>query len=238
MTELLKKGVKFEWSQKCVDAFHALRQHLTTTLVLAQPDNTKSFDVYCDASGTGLGCILMQDNRVIAYASRALRPHEQNYPTHDLELAAVVHALKIWRHYLMGVHCNIYTDHKSLKYIFTQADLNMRQRRWLELIKDYDLEVHYHPGKANVVVDALSQKAQCNCVIMDSKITTMCDELRKLNMEVVSPGTLDYISVEPSLQEQIVLAQIGDKGVQVIMEMLEQKVDKYKCFRQDNKGVL
>jgi ribonuclease HI len=127
--------------------------------VLAQPDNTKSFEVYCDASGTGLGCVLMQDNRVIAYASRALRPHEQNYPTHDLELAAVVHALKIWRHYLMGDHCNIYTDHKSLKYIFTQADLNMRQRRWLELIKDYDLEVHYHPGKANVVADALSRKA-------------------------------------------------------------------------------
>jgi hypothetical protein len=143
MTELLKKGVKYNWSQKCEDAFHTLRQHLTTAPVLAQPDNTKPFEVYCDAFGTGLGCVLMQDNRVIAYASRALRPHEQNYPTHDLELAAVVHALKIWRHYLMGAHYNIYTDHKSLKYIFTQADLNMRQRRWLELIKDYDLEVHY-----------------------------------------------------------------------------------------------
>jgi hypothetical protein len=98
--------------------------------------------VYYDASSTGIGCVLMQDNRVIAYASRALRPHEQNYPTPDLELAAVVHALKMWRHYWMGTHCNIYTDHKSLKYIFTQADLNMRWRRWLELIKDYDLEVH------------------------------------------------------------------------------------------------
>jgi hypothetical protein len=238
MTELLRKGVKFEWSQKCEDAFHALRQHLTTAPMLAQPDNTKSFDVYCDASGTGLDCVLMQDNRVIAYTSRALRPHVQNYPTHDLELAAVVHALKIWRHHLMGAHCNIYTDHKSLKYIFTQADLNMRQRRWLELIKDYNLEVHYHPDKANVVVDAISRKAQCNYVAMDSKIATLCDELCKLNMEVVSPGTLDYISVEPTLQEQIVLAQIGDKGVQVIKEMLEQKVDKYKCFRRDSKGVL
>jgi hypothetical protein len=238
MTELLKKGVKYEWSQKCEDAFHTLRQHLTTTPVLAQPDNTKSFDVYCDASGTGLGCVLMQDNRVIAYASRALSPHEQNYPTHDLELAAVVHASKIWRHYLMGAHCNIYTGHKSLKYIFTQADLNMRQRRWVELIKDYDLEVHYHPSKANVVADALSQKAQCNCVTMDSKVTTLCDELRKLNMEVISLGTLNYISVEPTLHEQIVLAQIGDKGVQVIKEMLEQKVEKYICFHQDSKGVL
>jgi hypothetical protein len=238
MTELLKKGVKYEWSQKCEDAFHALRQHLTTAPVLAQPDNTKSFEVYCDASGTGLGCVLMQDNRVIAYASRALRPHEQNYPTHDLELAAVVHALKIWRHYLMGAHCNIYTDHKSLNYIFTQADLNMRQRRWLELIKDYDLEVHYHPGKANVVADALSRKSQCNCVIMDSKIATLCDKLCKLNIEVVSSGALSYISVEPTLHEQIVMAQIGDKGVQVIKEMIEQKVDKYKCFRQDSKGIL
>jgi hypothetical protein len=238
MTELLKKGVKYEWSQKCEDAFHALRQHLTTAPVLAQPDNTKPFEVYCDASGTRLGCVLMQDNRVIAYASRALRPHEKNYPTHDLELAAVVHALKLWRHYLMGAHCNIYTDHKSLKYIFTQADLNMRQRRWLELIKDYDLEVHYHPGKANVVADAISRKAQCNCVTTDSKIATLCDELCKLSMEVVSSGTLGYISVEPTLHDQIVMAQMGDKGVQVIKEMLEQKVDKYKCFRQDNKGVL
>jgi ribonuclease HI len=160
--------VKFDWGQKCEDAFHTLRRHLTTALVLAQPDNTKSFDVYCDASGTGLGCVLMQDNRVIAYTSRALRPHEQNYPTHDLELAAVVHALKIWRHYLMGAHCNIYTDHKNLKYIFTQADLNMRQRRWLELIRDYDMEIHYHLGKANVVADALSRKAQCNCLTIDS----------------------------------------------------------------------
>jgi hypothetical protein len=238
MTELLKKGVKYEWSQKCEDAFHTLRQHLTTAPVLAQPDNTKSFEVYCDASGTGLGCVLMQDNRVIAYASRALRPHEQNYPTHDLELAAVVHALKIWRHYLMGAHCNIYTDHKSLKYIFTQADHNMRQRRWLELIKDYDLEVHYHPGKANVVADALSRKAQCNCGIMDSKIATLCDELCKLNIEVIPSGTLSYISVEPMLHEQIVMAQIGDKGVQVIKEMIERKVDKYKCFCQDSKGIL
>jgi hypothetical protein len=206
MTKLLKKGVKFDWSQKCEDAFHALKQHLTTALVLAQPDNTKSVDVYCAASGIGLGCVLMQDNRVIAYASRAVRPHEQNYPTHDLELAAIVHAQKIWRHYLMGAHCNIYTDHKRLKYIFTQADLNMRQKRWLELIKDYDLEVHYDLGKANVMADALSRKAQCNCVTLDSKIAALCDELRKLNMEVVSLGTLDYISVGLILQEQIIMA--------------------------------
>jgi hypothetical protein len=121
MNELVKKGAKFVWGQKCEDAFHTLRQHLTAAPVLAQPDSGKPLDVYYDASGTGLSCVLMQDNRVIAYASRALRPHEQNYPTHDLELEVVVHALKMWRHYLMGTHCNIFTGHKSLKYIFTQA---------------------------------------------------------------------------------------------------------------------
>jgi hypothetical protein len=107
----------------------------------------------------------------------------------------------------------------------------MRQIRWLELIKDYDLEVHYHPGKANVVADALSRKAQCNFMNMDAKITTLCDELCKLEIEVVSSGALSYIWVEPTLQEQIVMAQIGDKGVQVIKEVIEQKAEKYKCFR-------
>jgi len=131
MTELLKNGVKFDWSPACEEAFQTLKDRLTTAPVLAQPDIPKSFDVYCDASRIGLGCVLMQEDRVVAYASRQLKRHEENYPTHDLELAAVVHALKIWRHYLLGNHCNIYTDHKSLKYIFTQSDLNMRQRRWL-----------------------------------------------------------------------------------------------------------
>jgi transposase InsO family protein len=131
----------------------------------------------------------------------------------------------------MGAHCNIYTDLKGLKYIFTQADLNMRQRIWLELIKDYDLGVHYHPSKANVVADALSRKAQCNCMSMDARVTTLCDELCKLNLEVVSSGDLNDISVEPTLQEQIVRAQIEDKGVQVIKEMIKQKAKKYKCFR-------
>ncbi|WVZ80774.1 hypothetical protein U9M48_028227 [Paspalum notatum var. saurae] len=159
MTSLTKKNAKYVWSSNCEEAFQTLKKLLTSALVLAQPDVTKPFDVYCDASGNGLGCVLMQEGRVIAYASRQLRKHEANYPTHDLELAAVVQALKIWRHYLLDKTCHIYTDHNSLKYIFTQPELNMRQRRWLELIKDYDLGIHYHPGKANVVADALSRKA-------------------------------------------------------------------------------
>jgi hypothetical protein len=119
ITSLLKNDIKFNWSSKCNEAFEKLKVLLTTALVLAQPDINKPFDVYCDASGSGLGCVLMQEGRVIAYASRQLRWHEEHYPTHDLELAEVVHALKIWRHYLLGNVCHIYTDHKSLKYIFT-----------------------------------------------------------------------------------------------------------------------
>jgi ribonuclease HI len=199
---------------------------------------SKPFDIYCDASGIGLGCVLMQDNRVIAYASRALRAHEQNYPTHDLELAAVIHALKIWSHHLMGTKCHIYTDHKSLKYIFTQAYLNMRQRCWLELIKDYDLEVHYHPGKANIIADALSRKAHCSCLSVEAFNETLCWEMRKLNLEIISQVDLNHLSVETTLRDSIVLAQQRKKGVRIIKQKLTQGEGKYKCFRVDREGVL
>jgi hypothetical protein len=126
MTKLLQKDARFVWSPVYEQAFLKLKTFLTTAPVLAQPDIERPFYVYCDASKMGLGCVLMQDGRVIAYALRQLKKHEVNYPTHDLELAAVVHALKIWRHYLLGNKVNIFTDHKSLKYIFTQAELNMR----------------------------------------------------------------------------------------------------------------
>jgi hypothetical protein len=238
MTELLKKGVKFVWSEGCEKAFHTLRQHLTTTPVLVQLDNSKPFEVFCDASGTGLGCVLMQENRVIAYASRSLRLHEVNYLTHDLELAVVVHALKIWRHYLMGNRCNIFTDHKSIKYIFTQSELNMRQRRMLELIKDYDLEVHYHPGKASVVADALSRKVHCNCLTVESYSETLCEDLRKLRLEIVEQGNLIAISAESNLYDRIVLAQLNDEGVQLIKRKLEEEDPKYSCFHKDAKDVV
>jgi hypothetical protein len=216
MTELLKKGVKFVWCEACEKAFHTLRQHLTSAPVLVQPDNSKPFEVFCDTSGTVLGCVLMQEGRVIVYASRALRPHEINYLTHDLELAAIVHALKIWRHYLMGNHCTIFTDHKSLKYIFSHSDLNMRQRRWLELIKDYDLEVHYHPGKANVVADALSRKVHCNHLELEPVSDLLCEDMRKLNLEVVEQGNLYTPTAESNLYNRIDTAQHNDEGIQII----------------------
>jgi hypothetical protein len=149
----------------------------------------------------------MQEGRVIAYASRQLRRYEEHYPTHDLELVAVVHALKIWCHYLLGNICHIYTDHKSLKYIFTQSELNMRQRRWPEVIKDYELEIHYHPGKANVVADALSRKASCHCLTMKISDITLCQKMEKLNLGMIQYGTLNQLKLESVLLQRIIDAQ-------------------------------
>jgi ribonuclease HI len=185
MTELLKNNTKFEWSEACEKSFQELKKRLTTAPVLTLPDTKKDFLVYCDASKQGLGCVLMQEGKVVAYASRQLKKHEENYPTHDLELAAVVHALKICRHYLIGNRCELFSDHKSLKYFFTQTELNMRQRRWLELIKDYDVEINYHPGKANVVADALSRKSYCNSLMVKEEQPALHEELEKLRIEIV-----------------------------------------------------
>ena len=159
MTRLLQKNVKYEWSEKCQRSFDKLKAFLTEAPVLTQPTCGREYVIFSDASLNGLGCVLMQEGKVVAYASRQLKPHEKNYPTHDLELAAIVFALKIWRHYLYGEKCFIYTDHKSLKYLPLQRELNLRQRRWTELIKDYDCVIDYHSGKANVVADALSRKS-------------------------------------------------------------------------------
>ncbi|WVZ75876.1 LOW QUALITY PROTEIN: hypothetical protein U9M48_023897 [Paspalum notatum var. saurae] len=186
--------------------------------------------------GSGLGCILMQEGREIAYASRQLRKHEANYPTHDLELAAVVHALKIWRHYLLGNTCHIYTDHKSLKYILTQPELNMRQRRWLELIKDYDLEIHYHPGKANVVADALSRKAHCNVIEARPMVRVICCEMNEIEMPTGQHAELYSLIIEPTINDQIIVAQKQDKSMAHIREGLDEK--KRACFTLDDQGVL
>ncbi|WVZ97932.1 hypothetical protein U9M48_043432 [Paspalum notatum var. saurae] len=236
MTALTQKNAKFAWGPKCEEAFGTLKKLLTSAPVLAQPDITKPFDVYCDASGSGLGCVLMQEGRVIAYASCQLRKHEVNYPTHDLELLAVVYALKKWRHYLLGNTCHIYTDHKSLKYIFTQPELNMRQRRWLELIKDYDLEVHYHPGKANVVADALSRKAHCNFIEARPTVRVLCCEIGDIEMPTALEAELYNLVLEPTIKDQIIAAQKQDKGMAHIRDEIDDK--KKACFKLDEEGVL
>ncbi|GER51104.1 retrotransposon protein [Striga asiatica] len=173
-----------------------------------------------DASKQGLGCVLMQDGRVVAYASRQLKPHEVNYPTHDLELAAVVHALKIWRHYLYGGYCEIYIDHKSLQYIFTQKELNMHQRRWLELVKDYDCTIYYHPGKANVVADALSRKGKGELTCMITQQRQLIHEFTRMQLEVVeSPPKLPVVGgirtmrMWPTLRDRIQRDQAFDEFI-------------------------
>ncbi|GKD59490.1 putative reverse transcriptase domain-containing protein [Tanacetum coccineum] len=158
MTKLTHKVVKFDWGDKEEAAFQLINQKLCNAPILDLPKGSEDFVVYCDASHKGLGDVLMQREKVIAYALRQLKIHEKNYTTHDLEHGSLVFALKIWRYYLYGTKCTVFTDHKSLQHILDQKELNMRQRRWLELLNDYDCEIRYYPKKANVVVDALSHK--------------------------------------------------------------------------------
>ena len=139
--------------------------------------------MYYDASNDGLGCVLIQSGRVVAYGSRQLKNHEQNYPTHDMEFAAIVFALKIWRHYMYGEQFEVFLDHKSLKYIFTQWDLNMRQRRWIEYLEDYDFTLHYHPSKANVVVDAFSWKSRGVLASVASWEWQMLETVRQFRLQ-------------------------------------------------------
>ena len=236
MTELLKKEKKFVWTDECEASFQELKQRLVTAPVLTLPDIHKDFQVYCDASRQGLGSVLMQEGKVVSYASRQLKNHEHNYPTHDLELASVVHALKTWRPYLIGNHCDIFTDHKSLKYIFTQKDLNLRQRRWLELIKDYDLNVQYHPGKANVVADALSRRSHANAINIDNMPPELCEQFRNLRLEMVPKGYLATLEVKPTLLDRIREAQKGDKEIVEIKENMVK--GKAEGFHEDEHGAI
>jgi hypothetical protein len=152
----------------------------------------------------------------VAYASRQLRKHEEHYPTHDLELAAVVHALKIWKHYLVGKRCEIYSNHKSIKYIFTQPDLNLTQRKWLELIKDYDLEISYHPGKANVVVNALSRRSHLNQLIVEQMSFDLCEEFDKLNLRLVANTKVVAMEIDSTLSQDFQKGQLIDEKIQEI----------------------
>ncbi|KAA3479881.1 DNA/RNA polymerases superfamily protein [Gossypium australe] len=173
-------------------SFENVKIVLTQAPILIQPESGKEFVVYSDASQVGLGCVLMQEGKIVAYASRQLKTHEANYSTHDIEFDVVVFALKIWRHYLYGERCIIYTDHKSVKYLLAQKELNLRQSRWIELLKDYDCMIEYHPGKANVVADALSQRAMTDLMAMFARLSLFDDG-----------SLLAELQVKPTWFEQI-----------------------------------
>ena len=196
-------------------SFLEIKARLTSAPVLTVPSGTEGFVIFSDASKLGLGCVLMQHGKVIAYASRQLKTHERNYPTHDLELAAVIFTLKIWRHYLYGVSCEVFTDHKSLKYIFTQKELNMRQRRWLELMKDYDITIQYHPGKANIVADALSRKSGGALAALMTRQERILRDLEEMQIKVrvIDPSNseckLNQVSIQFNLYDKIKEAQQG-----------------------------
>ena len=208
LSQLTRKATPSVWTEECEASFRDLKERLATTPVLTMPDGTGNYVIFSDASKKGLGCVLMQRGRVIAYASRQLKDYEKNYPVHDLELAAVVFALKIWRHYLYGERTQIYTDHKSLKYFFTQKELNMRQRRWLELVKDYDIDIQYHPGKANVVADALSRKAAHSSALITKEPRVQVD-FERAGIVVALEGIkaqLARLTVQPTLRQRVIEA--------------------------------
>ncbi|KAL2240784.1 UNVERIFIED_CONTAM: Transposon Tf2-12 polyprotein [Sesamum indicum] len=239
LTKLLRKGVEFQWTEQCQQSFDELKKRLTSNPILVLPSGSGGYIVYTDASKQGLGCVLMQNGKVIAYASRQLKNHELNYPTHDLELAAIVHALKIWRHYLYGEKFQILTDHKSLKYILTQKKLNLRQRRWIELLKDYDCTIDFHPGKANVVADALSRKSSSTLANLGSYNQALLLEMRSMNTELEVDqvaGLLAALQIKSDFVDQIKEAQTRDA---FLLRMLEKiRLGKKTNFSIRGDGVI
>ncbi|GJU13523.1 putative reverse transcriptase domain-containing protein [Tanacetum coccineum] len=208
LTILTQKCKTFDWGEEQELTFQTLKDKLCNAPILAIPDGLEDFVVYCDASGIRLGCVLMQRGKVIAYASRQLKIHEKNYITHDLELGVVVFALKIWRHYLYGTKSVIYTDHNSIQHIFSQKELNMRQRHWIELFSDYDCEIRYHPGKANVVADALSRKERVKP-----------KRVRAMNMTLQSSIKDRILTAQKEVVDEFAGLQKG------LDEMIEQRSD-------------
>src|SRR5574338_465797 len=248
LTNLTRKNQKFIWNDKCEQAFTQIKEALVTSPVLRVPEGNEGVVVYTVACGSGLGAVLMQQDQVIAYASRQLKPHETKYATHDLELAAVVYALKLWRHYLLGAKFILYTDHKALKYLFSQKDLNMRQHRWVEFLAAYDLDILYTPGKANKVADALSrQHAKVAMLMMEEfKDLTMLtdleiDENSGISMEIVeeerSKGRLSLITLQSNLVLKVAKMQEEDQDLAEKRSFLLKK-EEVKDYHIDVKGYL
>ncbi|KAM1003288.1 hypothetical protein ACFX2C_003633 [Malus domestica] len=239
LTRLTRNDVKFEWDDNCEQNFQQLKYCLTHAPVLTLHDDNG--EVYNDASLNGLGCVLMQHGMVIAYDSRQLEPHEKNYPTHNLELAAIILALKIWRHYLYGEKCKIFTDHKSLQYLFTQNDLNLRQWRWIELLSDYDCMIEYHPGRPNAVANALSRKTPARLnAIYDCHVPLLAD-LRstrvELGVEDREEALLVNFQVRPILIDRVLEAQMDDEETQELIQ--ERNRGKKKDFKiRETDGML
>ena len=223
MTRLTRKEVKFGWDDQCEEAFKELKRRLTSAPILIVLDRGQGYTVYCDASRARLGCVLMQSGRVVAYGSRQLNNHEQNYPTHDMELAAVVFALKILHHYLYGEEFEVYSDHKSMKYIFTQRDLNMRQRRWMEFLEDYDFTLHYHPGKANVVADTLSRKSRGALASIAFREWQMLETVGQFRLQYSeqTQGTLGSLVATPSLLSRVIESQWQDAEIVSIRDRVQ-----------------
>ncbi|GJZ33717.1 putative reverse transcriptase domain-containing protein, partial [Tanacetum coccineum] len=216
LTKLTQKNKPYVWGDDEEEAFQTLKLKLCSAPILSLPEGSEDFVVYCDASLKGFGAVLMQREKVIAYASRQLRKNEENYTTHDLELGAVVFALRLWRHYLYDTKCMVYTDHKSLQYILDQKELNMRQRRWIELLSDYDCVIRYHPGKANVVADALSRKDK-EPIRVRALVVTVHNNL---------PEQIQNAQVEACKEENI-----GAEGFRGEGEPFEVRSDGTKCLK-------
>ena len=182
---------------------------LTSAPILIVSKRGQRYIVYCDALKDGLGCVLMQSRRVVVYGSRQLKNHERNYPTHDMELATIVFALNIWHHCLYGEQFEVFSDHKNMKYIFTHRDLNMRQRRWMEFLEDYDFTLHYHLSKANVVADALSQKSRGVLASVASREWKMFEILGQLELQYndQAQGILRSLVATPSLLSRVMESQ-------------------------------